>query len=82
MRRPDGEIVLDPTGRLPGRGAYLCADRPACLELAIAKGALGRALKTTIPTDLRDALASVAVTNEDQTELTDMTIEGGARGQE
>jgi predicted RNA-binding protein YlxR (DUF448 family) len=73
VRTPDGRIVVDPTGRLPGRGAYLCND-DACLELAITKGALGRALKTPLPPEFREALMVGAEP--------DMTIEGGARGQE
>ncbi|WP_337870164.1 YlxR family protein [Meiothermus sp.] len=41
-RRPKRELlrvvlteagpVLDPTGRKPGRGAYVCPDKPACWE--------------------------------------------------
>jgi uncharacterized protein len=29
VRTADGEAVLDPSGRLPGRGTYVCDD-PAC----------------------------------------------------
>ena len=71
VRTPDGRVVVDPTGRLPGRGAYVC-EQDACLTLAITKGALGRALKTPVPIELREAL----VTGPEP----DMTIEGGARG--
>ncbi len=67
-------MVADPTGRLAGRGAYVCND-VACIERAITKGALGRALKSPLPADLRDTLS--AATNP-----LNMTIEGGARGQE
>ena len=35
---PSGEIVFDPTGRLAGRGAYVCHDTD-CLTKAIDKGA-------------------------------------------
>ena len=31
---PDGEVKVDPTGRMPGRGAYVCSN-PDCLEKAI-----------------------------------------------
>ena len=27
MRAPDGSAMLDPAGRAPGRGAYVCRDR-------------------------------------------------------
>jgi uncharacterized protein len=48
VRTPDGRVVLDPTGRLNGRGAYVCHDSE-CLTNAIKKGALARALETPLP---------------------------------
>ena len=53
VRTPDGAIVLDPTGRAPGRGAYVCTDA-ACQAAAIAKGVLRRALAVPIPVGLFD----------------------------
>ena len=29
VRTPDGRVVLDPTGKMPGRGAYLCGSQSA-----------------------------------------------------
>jgi predicted RNA-binding protein YlxR (DUF448 family) len=72
VRRADGTVIIDPTGRQPGRGAYVC-DQDACRSQAIKNGALGRALKTPLPSELREALSPGA---------TDPIIEGGARGQE
>ena len=73
MRNPAGQIGIDPGGRTAGRGAYLC-HAAECIDIAIKKGALSRALGTPLPTDLREALAVW---------LADpMTTEGGARGQE
>lgn len=74
VRTPDGQIVSDPTGRLAGRGAYVC-NEPACIERAITKGALARALKTPLPHDLRETLSASGIP-------LNITIEGGARGQE
>jgi len=74
VRTPLGDVVPDPTGRAAGRGAYICRSGD-CLDRAIAKGALSRALKTPLPDDLRAALAG-RLTN------TNTTIEGGVRGQE
>ena len=74
VRTPAGEIILDASGRAPGRGAYVCRT-DACLDKAIAKGALSRALTTPLPADLREALAE-GITD------TNTIIEGGARGQE
>ena len=42
-----GAIALDPTGKKPGRGAYICRAR-ACLELAIRGHKLDRSLKTKV----------------------------------
>jgi uncharacterized protein len=72
VRTTDGTVIIDPTGRTPGRGAYVC-DQETCRIQAISKGALTRALKTPLPTGLREALAVGAP---------EPTIEGGARGQE
>ena len=71
--RPDGGVVLDPSGRMPGRGAYLCADG-SCWRLAMTKHALERALKTPLPAELRAALEAGP--------SGPTIIEGGARGQE
>ena len=40
--------MVDERGKLPGRGAYLCARRE-CLERARKSGALARALRTAVP---------------------------------
>jgi len=53
VRTPGGAIVLDATGRAPGRGAYVCDDG-ACKEAAMTKGALRRALAVPIPAGLFD----------------------------
>ena len=42
-RRSDGAIAFDPTGRLAGRGAYVCS--AACLEQAQGRRGLERALR-------------------------------------
>lgn len=44
VRLTDGHVALDPTGKRPGRGAYLC-DSPACWTAALRRGVLPRALK-------------------------------------
>jgi predicted RNA-binding protein YlxR (DUF448 family) len=57
VRDAAGGAALDPTGRAPGRGAYLHRD-PSCLETARKKKALERALKTTVGAELWAELAS------------------------
>ena len=49
VRAPSGEISIDPVGKKPGRGAYLCPDA-ACLAKAKKKKAL-------VPAEVYDALA-------------------------
>lgn len=43
----DGTITLDPSGKKPGRGAYVCRSRH-CLELAIRGRRIDRGLKTRV----------------------------------
>ncbi len=47
VRRSDGQVAVDRTGRIPGRGAYLHA-APECLELARKKRAVERALGVSV----------------------------------
>ena len=51
VRTPEGEVKLDRRGKLPGRGAYVCAN-PDCLKKAIKTRALDRALETKVPEEL------------------------------
>src|SRR5215204_2910662 len=46
VRSPAGTVAYDPTGKAPGRGAYLCG-QPACLDLAVRRRSVQRALKVT-----------------------------------
>lgn len=55
VRTPEGEILLDSTGKKSGRGAYVCPD-PACLKKARKSRALERAFETAIPPEVYDAL--------------------------
>lgn len=45
VRKPDGAVVADPTGRLAGRGTYVCSVE--CLTQASKKVRLARALKVS-----------------------------------
>ena len=55
VRTPEGQIVLDATGKKSGRGAYVCPD-PACLKKARKSRALERAFSLEIPEPVYDAL--------------------------
>lgn len=59
VRTPDGAVHFDPSGRANGRGAYVCRDE-ACIRGATGKGALGRALEASLPTDLTETLLTAA----------------------
>ena len=50
VRTPEGEIVVDPTGKRNGRGAYLCRG-PDCLNVARKRKSLDRALRVTVPAE-------------------------------
>ncbi len=55
VRTPEGGVLIDPTGRANGRGAYLCL-KTACLDKAVKSRALERALGVEIPKETYDAL--------------------------
>ena len=57
VRTPAGEVRVDPTGKLSGRGAYICPD-PECLRLAIKNQRLSRALEAELPPDIVATLAA------------------------
>ena len=44
VRTPGGRVVIDPTGKVAGRGAYLCSSS-TCWHTALKKNLLQRALK-------------------------------------
>jgi uncharacterized protein len=44
VRSPDGEILVDLNGRLPGRGAYLCNSR-SCIEEALRRKQFDRSFR-------------------------------------
>jgi predicted RNA-binding protein YlxR (DUF448 family) len=46
VRTPAGTVAYDPTGKAPGRGAYLCG-QPVCLDMAVRRRSIQRALKVT-----------------------------------
>ena len=48
VKTPEGEIVIDRTGRVNGRGAYLC-DQEECLKKARKSNALSRSFRMNVP---------------------------------
>ena len=56
VRSPEGEVSLDPVGKKPGRGAYVCRSA-ACLQRAIKQKQLGRQLETPLGEETARQLA-------------------------
>ena len=56
VRKTDGSVQLDFSGKVSGRGAYLCPN-PACLAKARKSKALERNLEVPIPEEVYDRLA-------------------------
>jgi len=62
VRLLEGGVAIDPTGKKPGRGAYVCAER-GCWETALKRKAVERALKIeTIDPSNRQMLSDHALT--------------------
>lgn len=55
VRTPEGEILLDLTGKKSGRGAYVCPDA-ACLQKARKARRIERALACAIPDEVYERM--------------------------
>ena len=55
VRTPEGNVQLDFSGKLNGRGAYICP-KADCLKKARKAKALDRSLEVTIPEEVYDRL--------------------------
>ena len=55
VRKTDGTVSLDFSGKLSGRGAYVCPD-PECLKKAQKSKALERCLEVAIPQEVYDLM--------------------------
>lgn len=55
VKTPEGEIVLDPTGKRNGRGAYLCKN-PECLRKAQKAKRLEKAFSMQVPAEVYEAV--------------------------
>lgn len=55
VKSKDGSINYDPTGKMPGRGAYLCRSRECFDRLPKTKG-FERALKCFVPPEVFSAV--------------------------
>ena len=55
VRTPLGEILIDPTGKKPGRGVYLCP-KMECLNLVNKSNRLEKSLKQPISPEIIESL--------------------------
>lgn len=55
VRTPDGEVLIDLSGKKSGRGAYICPSI-ACLELALKGDRLSKALEAKIDPEIVERL--------------------------
>lgn len=55
VKNPQGEPQLDPSGKLPGRGAYLCMQEQCFKKVQKSKG-LERGLSTAVSSELYESL--------------------------
>lgn len=55
VKTPEGEITIDPKGKMNGRGAYLCPNED-CLQKAVKSKGLERAFKQQITAEIFSSL--------------------------
>jgi predicted RNA-binding protein YlxR (DUF448 family) len=55
VKTPADEIIIDPTGKKAGRGAYLCASEE-CFNKAVKEKRLERSLKQAIAAEVYENL--------------------------
>jgi len=66
VKTPEGEVLLDFSGKMPGRGAYICHDA-GCLKKVTKSNAIARAFKTQISQDIYEDLNNQMEKNETST---------------
>ena len=69
VRRPDGEVAIDPTGKVSGRGAYLCSNKKCWLQ-ALEHRSLERALNVALTAQQHETIEAHA------SQLPDVNSEG------
>ena len=56
VAQADGTVTVDPTGRMPGRGAYVCHN-PDCMKKAVDNAQFDRGLHRKVdPEEIRQGL--------------------------
>lgn len=60
VRTPAGTVQVDLTGKVSGRGAYVCPEAP-CIERGVRGGRLQHALEAPVSPELSEELVRAAV---------------------
>ena len=63
VKNKNGEVLVDKTGKLDGRGAYICNDI-SCLEKVIKTNRIARVLKINIDQKIYEDIRGVIVDSE------------------
>lgn len=63
VKTPEGEISLDPTGKMNGRGAYICKNAE-CLKKAHKSNRIEKALSCTVPDEIYNKLEQELISSE------------------
>lgn len=63
LRTPEGEVIIDLTGKKSGRGAYICKNS-ACLKKAIKSKRIQSNLEVEIPESVTIELEKELASNE------------------
>ena len=63
VRTPEGEVMLDVTGKKSGRGAYICPE-VSCYEKALKSKRLERTLEVEIPDSVYEQVKENLVSEE------------------
>lgn len=59
VRAADGQVRIDLSGRVPGRGAYLCKSAD-CVARALRRKSLDRVLRIAVPAGIYEELGRIA----------------------
>jgi len=65
VRTPENTVVLDKTGKIPGRGAYICP-REDCFKKALKGKRLERNLQQPISSELINEIAEILKREESE----------------
>lgn len=65
VKNKDGQIQLDDTGKLAGRGAYVCKNRE-CFTKALKNKGFERSFQSIIPVEIMERLSEEMISFETQ----------------